>query len=218
MDWSRVKRMRFLLLGVVLTGVVVAAACQGDTGLQGVQGSQGVPGPQGIQGPQGSQGPAPTQEQIQATLVTMIQPHITSGVFNGPQGDQGPQGPQGEQGSQGEPGAVQVGTGLALDKAAYVQGVDESISVYGSGFVRGEYLLPQIQGANPRGFTAEGVKADANGAFSTTISLKTELTMLSSGSTRDDRVAPGAYALQVTGGEGSVASIPIVIVSEKAAE
>ena len=209
MDWSRVKRMRFLLLGVILTGVVVAAACQGDPGLQGVQGAQGVPGPQGAQGPQGVQGPAITQDQIQAALVALIQPAIDDGVFVGNQGDQGPQGPQGEAGPQGEPGDVQVGTGLALDKAAYLAHGeetvgDESITVYGSGFVRGEYLLPQIQGANPRGFKAEGANADANGAFSTTISMLTGA----------NRVQPGVYTIRVTGGEGSVATIPVVV-SEK---
>jgi hypothetical protein len=106
-----------------------------------------------------------------------------------------------------------VGTGLAVDKAVYVHGVDDSISVYGSGFVRGEYVLPQIQGGNPRGFVAEPANADANGAFSTTISLKTELTMTSSG-LRDDRVQPGVYTLQVTGGEGTLMTIPVVIVEE----
>ena len=201
MDWSRVKRMRFLLLGAVLTGVVVAAACQGDPGLQGAQGPQGVPGPQGPQGIQGDQGPAISQEQIQASLVAMIQPVIDEGVFVGPQGDQGPQGAQGEAGPQGEPGEVHVGTGLALDKAAYTQGVDETINVYGSGFIRDEYLLPQIQGANPRGFKAAGANADANGAFSTTISLNLE----------GQVVSPGVYTIRVTGGEGSVATIPIVI-------
>ena len=143
-----VKRMRFLLLSVVLTGVVVVAACQGD------------PGPQDEPG------------EVQVGL-----------------------------------GEVQVGIGLALDKAAYLAHGeetvgDESISVYGSGFIRGEYVLPQIQGANPRGFRAEGVNADANGAFSTTISLLTGAS----------RVQPGVYPIRVTGGEGSVATIPIVIV------
>jgi hypothetical protein len=99
---------------------------------------------------------------------------------------------------------VQVGTGLAVDKAVYVHGVDDSISVYGSGFVRGEYVLPQIQGGNPRGFVAEPANADANGAFSTTISMLTGA----------NRVQPGVYTIRVTGGEGSVATIPVVV-SEK---
>ena len=206
MDWSRVKRMRFLLLGVILSGVVVAAACQGEMGNTGAQGPQGVPGPQGPQGAQGVQGPAISQDQIQASLVTLIQPLIDEDVFVGPQGDQGPQGAQGEAGPQGEPGDVQVGLGLALDKAAYLAHGeetlgDESIMVYGSGFVRGEYVLPQIQGANPRGFKAEGVNADANGAFSTTIALLTG----------GNRVKPGIYTIRVTGGEGSVATIPVVV-------
>ena len=84
---------------------------------------------------------------------------------------------------------------LALDKAAFVYGVDESITVYGSGFVRNEYVLPQMQGANPHGFRAEGVNADANGAFSTTISLLTG----------SHRLQPGVYTIRVTGGEGSAA-------------
>ncbi len=209
MDWSRVKRMRFLLLGAILAGVVVAAACQGEMGDQGAQGLQGVPGPQGDQGPQGVQGPAISQDQVQASLVTLIQPLVDDGTFNGPQGDQGPQGPQGEAGPQGEPGDVQVGLGLALDKAAYLAHGeetlgDETMMVYGSGFIRGEFVLPQIQGANPRGFKAEGVNADANGAFSTTIALLTG----------GNRVQPGVYTIRVTGGDGSVATIPVVF-SEK---
>ena len=79
--------MRFLLLGVVLTGVVVAAARQGDPGLQG---PQGVSGSQGPQGPEGGQGPAITQEQLQAAVVAMLQPVIDDGAFIVPQGGQGP--------------------------------------------------------------------------------------------------------------------------------
>ena len=203
MDWSRVKRMRFLLLGVILSGVVVAAACQGDPGAQGPQGAQGVPGPQGPQGPQGVQGPAISQDQISASLVTLIQPLIDEDVFRGSQGDQGPQGPQGDAGPQGEAGDVQVGTGLMLDKAVYTQGVDDTITVYGSGFARDEFVLPQIQGGHPRGFKANGTNADANGAFSTTITLNLE----------GNVVAPGVYSVRVTGGEGSVATTPIVIVA-----
>ena len=104
-----------------------------------------------------------------------------------------------------ESGAVHVEVGLALDKAAYVHGVDDSVTVYGAGFIRGEFVLPQIQGANPRGFTAKGANADANGAFSTTIELKTG----------GNRVQPGVYTIRVMGGEGSVATIPVVVVSAK---
>jgi hypothetical protein len=81
---------------------------------------------------------------------------------------------------------------------------DESITVYGSGFIRDEFVLPQIQGANPRGFVAKEAYADANGAFSTTISMLTGA----------NRVQPGVYTIRVTGGEGSVATIPVVV-SEK---
>ena len=105
---------------------------------------------------------------------------------------------------------MQIRIGLALDKAAYLAHGeetvgDESITVYGQGFIRGEYILPQIQGANPRGFRAEGVNADANGAFSTTISLLTGA----------NRVQPGVYTIRVAGSEGSVATIPVVVVSER---
>jgi hypothetical protein len=142
--------------------------------------------------------------------------------MKGEPGVQGPHGVQGPQGSQG-PGFVEEAR-LTLDKRIYVQGVDDSIAVYGSGFARDEFVLPQIQGANPRGFTAKEAYADANGTFSTTISLvtegvnvvdttislKTELTMTSSGF-RDDRVQPGVYTLRVTGGEGTLMTTPVVI-------
>ena len=142
--------MRFLL-GMALTGVVVAAACQGD--------------------------PAP---------------------------------PVGHADGEDEHGEVPIRIALALDKRAYLAHGeetvdDESITVYGQGFVRGEYVLPQIQGANPRGFRAEGVNADANGAFSTTISLLAGA----------NRMQPGVYTIRVTGSEGSVATIPVVVVSER---
>ena len=195
-------------LALVTLGTLLIAACgaQGTQGTQGVQGPQGPQGAQGIQGGQGPVGPpiaAGDVQRLVQPMVIQIVPQMKGdpGVV-GPHGAQGPQGPQG-------PGFVEE-AGLALDKRVYVQGVDDSISVYGSGFVRGEYVLPQIQGANPRGFTAEGVNADANGTFSTTISLKTELTMTSSGF-RDDRVQPGVYTLQVTGGEGTLMTIPVVV-------
>ena len=76
--------------------------------------------------------------------------------------------------------------------------------VYGSGFVGEEFVLPQILGANPRGFTAEGVNASANGTFSTTIALLTG----------SNRVDPGVYTLRVTGGEGTLMTIPVVIVAK----
>ena len=197
--------MHILLVAVLFTGVLVAAACQGEMGDTGAQGPQGVPGQQGPQGPQGVQGPAITQEQLQAAVAAILQPLFDEGVFIGPQGDQGPQGPQGEVGPQGEQRDVRVGMGLALDKASYLPTINESITVYGSGFVGGEFVLPQMLGADPGGYTAEGTYADANGAFSTTISLSTEWS--------GPLVLPGVYTLRVTGGEGSVATIPIVIAS-----
>ena len=145
----------------------------------------------------------------------MLQPVIDDGVFVGPQGDQGPQGPQGEAGPQGERGDVRVGLGLALDKARYIPGVDESIIVYGSGFVGGEYVLPQIPGVNSRGYRAEGTYADANGAFSTTIRLLEGSEWVWGGT---DTIQEGSYifwrgvyTIRVKGSEGSVATIPIVI-------
>ena len=94
------------------------------------------------------------------------------------------------------------GTRLALDKAGYVYGVDDSVAVYGSGFKRDEYVLPEILGASSRSYRAEGTYADANGAFSTTISLNAGGPFT---------VLPGVYTLRVTGGEGSVAAIPVVV-------
>jgi hypothetical protein len=120
--------------------------------------------------------------------------------MKGEPGVQGPHGVQGPQGSQG-PGFVEEAR-LTLDKRIYVQGVDDSIAVYGSGFARDEFVLPQIQGANPRGFTAKEAYADANGTFSTTISLVTEGVNV---------VDTGVYTLRVTGGEGTLMTTPVVI-------
>ena len=204
----RRAKVSLVSLALVTLGTLLIAACgaQGETGSQGVQGPQGVQGAQGIQGGQGPVGPPIAASDVQR----LVQPMVIQVVpqMKGEPGVQGSHGVQGPQGPQG-PGFVEE-AGLALDKRIYVQGVDDSIAVYGSGFARDEYVLPQILGANPLGFVAEGVNADANGTFSTTISLKTELTMTSSGF-RDDRVQPGVYTLRVTGGEGTLMTTPVVI-------
>ena len=136
-----------MLLALVTLVTLLVAACgpQGETGAQGVQGQQGPQGAQGIQGGQGPVGPPPAAADVQRIvqpLVIQIVPQMKGdpGV-EGPRGIQGPQGPQG-------PGFVEE-AGLALDKRVYVQGVDDTISVYGSGFDRDEFVLPQILGANP---------------------------------------------------------------------
>mgnify|MGYP002864076682 CR=1 FL=1 len=200
MNTSWVKRIRFLPFVVALTVILtLASACAGEPGLQGVQGSQGAQGPQGAQGWQGDPGPAPTDDQIKAAVVSIIQPVV--GQLVGAQGDQGPIGPAGPAGPQGEAGTAVVGAGAATDKAAYVLGEDESISVYGSGFQRKEYVLPQIAGANPRGFAGAGVNADMDGVVSTTITLNTSGHM----------VTAGVYSLTLIGGEGTLVTIPIVL-------
>jgi len=201
MNTSWVKRIRFLPFVVALTVVLtLASACAGEPGLQGVQGSQGAQGPQGAQGWQGDAGAAPTDEQIKAAVVSIIQPVV--GQLVGAQGNQGPIGPAGPAGPQGEAGtAVGVGAGASTDKAAYVLGEDTVINVYGSGFQRKEYVLPQIAGANPRGFAAAGVDADMDGVVSTTITLNTSGHM----------VEAGVFSLTLIGGEGTLVTIPIVL-------
>lgn len=98
-----------------------------------------------------------------------------------------------------------IGIRIALDKAAYVYGVGNSVIVYGAGFRRHEHVLPQLQGAVLRGFRTKRAYADANGSFSTTISL-----LLGS-----NKVEPGVYTIRLAGGKGSVATIPVVVVSER---
>ena len=196
----RRAKVSLVLVALATLGTLLVAACgpQGETGAQGPQGIQGPQGAQGIQGGQGPVGPPIAAADVQR----LVQPMVIQIVpqMKGEPGTQGPQGIQGPPGPQG-PGFVEE-TGLALDKRLYVQGVDDSISVYGSGFVRDEFVLPQILGANPRGFKAQGVHAGADGTFSTTISLVTEGANV---------VDLGVYTLQVTGGEGTLKTIPVVI-------
>jgi len=201
MNTSWVKRIRFLPFVVALTVILtLASACQGVIGPQGAQGAQGNQGPQGAQGWQGDSGAAATDGQVKAAVVAIIQPVV--GQLGGSQGNQGPIGPAGPVGPQGEAGtALGVGAGVSTDKAAYVLGVDSLISVYGSGFQRKEYVLPQIAGGNPRGFKAAGVNANMDGVFSTTIALNTSGHM----------VTAGVYSLSVTGGDGTLVTIPIVL-------
>ena len=199
----RRAKVSLILLALVTFGTLLLVACgaQGETGIQGTQGPQGPQGAQGIQGGQGPIGPPIAASDVQSKVQPMVIQIVPQ--MKGETGVQGPQGAVGPQGPQG-PGFVEE-AGLALDKRAYVQGVDETISVYGSGFIRDEFVLPQILGANPRGFKAVGVNADANGTFSTTISLLPGSNM----------VEPGVYTLRVTGGEGTLMTIPVVVIGLK---
>lgn len=199
----RRAKVSLVPLALVTLGTLLIAACgaQGETGPQGIQGTQGPQGAQGIQGGQGPVGPPIAASDVQSKVQPMVIQIVPQ--MKGETGIQGPQGAVGPQGPQG-PSFVEE-AGLALDKRAYVQGVDDTINVYGSGFVRDEFVLPQILGANPRGFKALGVNAAADGTFSTTIGLNLE----------GQVVDPGVYTLRVTGGEGTLMTIPVVIVESK---
>jgi len=191
--------MRLLLISAVLS-LLLAVGCgsQGFAGAPGTQGDQGPQGAQGWVGDQGAQGSLPTSSDVMRALQPMATKMIPQ--LKGSTGFQGPNGPAGAQGSAGE-NFRQSPAGVLLDKRSYLVGVDTTINVYGSGFVRNEFVLPQISGANPRGFKAEGSNANAAGVFSTTISLN------ASGHT----VKAGVYSLQFNGGEGTYVTIPIVI-------
>jgi hypothetical protein len=193
------KAMRLLLISAVLS-MMLAVGC-GSAGLPGLQGPVGDQGPQGAQGwvgDEGAPGPLPTSSDVMKALqpmATKIIPQLKGGA-----GFQGPDGPGGAQGLAGVD-FRQSPAGIMLDQRSYAVGTDTTINVYGSGFVRNEFVLPQIAGANPRGFAAAGVNADIDGVFSTTITLNTSGHM----------VKAGVYSLQINGGEGTYVTIPIVI-------
>jgi hypothetical protein len=194
-----VKVMRLLLISAALS-ILFAVGCgsQGFAGALGTKGDQGPQGAQGWVGDEGAQGSLPTSSNVMRVLQPMATKMIPQ--LKGPKGFQGPDGPAGMQGPAGED-FRQSSAGVLLGKRSYVLGVDTTINVYGSGFVRNEFVLPQIAGANPRGFKAEGSNANAAGVLSTTISLNASGHM----------VVAGVYSLQFNGGEGTYVTIPIVI-------
>ncbi|MBM3948815.1 MAG: collagen-like protein [SAR202 cluster bacterium] len=179
---SRAIRGSFLTLTAIVL-VALAAACSGQ---------QGEPGPQGLQGLPGERGPA------------------------GAKGDPGNAGPPGSPGSPGAPGVPgpegPAGKDAPAPQAHIVVNKDqltleEPLEIWGSGFVPGEPVSVFLEIDEPLMTTIGDTTANASGAF------RVEFSKIGGDARTQARVTKGeVYSLLAVGGEGSEASVPVMIV------
>ena len=177
-----------LLFSVFLT---VLLACEGPSGSAGLPGAPGNPGNPGLAGAQGPPGDAGL-------------PGNPGNPGNpGPPGLLGPPGPPGPAGQD----AVSSEARVVVSKSSLT--MDESVTVWGSGFLIGESvtLILVIDGQNQLVVgDADRFQTEANisGAFSVSFDSL-------GGSDDIVAMAPGIRTLLAMGGFGSVASTPVMI-------
>jgi hypothetical protein len=187
--------MRFYskALSLVVSSILVLAviACAGPSGLAGISGEPGNPGNPGAIGPVGSQG-------VQGD------PGLpgNSGEPGNP-GNPGPKGPQGAAGADGQSGAASLYTTHSTIT------VDDSFSVWGSGFKPGEPVIIQILIDNKIMPILGSLTANASGGISGSYD----------GLNQEDGVNAKAVgdirSLVANGADGSYASTPVNIVKSR---
>lgn len=175
---------RGIVLALIFSVSLIALlACRGPAGAPGSAGLPGNPGAPGASGPAGPPG-APGLPGIS--------------------GEPGNPGDPGEPGMPGEPGAA--GTSGESPEAALMVSkpfltLDESFMVAGSGFNIGEPVTLFLVVDNNNQRNIGGVTANESGAFQTNIA--------SIGGSS----SPGVRTLLAQGTDGSMASIPILVLS-----
>jgi len=182
---------RFRDKGMILTllfsvSVLALVACQGPAGPPGKPGLPGNPGNPGLSGVSGSQG----------------EPGLP-----GLPGNPGNPGAPGQQGLPGEPGtagqaAVSPQARLVLSASTVAQGAP--VSVWGSGFEANEPVMITVNSGVARriigGGTGAQIAANSAGAFAADFS-------------DGINVDTGITTVLAEGGNGSVASAPVMVVS-----
>jgi hypothetical protein len=169
--------------------VFALVACQGPAGKSGLPGEPGNAGNPGNPGPAGSTGEA--------------------GLPGNP-GNPGDPGAPGQQGPDGAPGADAVSPEAALAVSKGVLTMTEPFSVWGSGFLPGESVVLQIkidQTLSPIIGGERGAQTSANASGSFAVSFDG----ISDDSATQER-AGGISTIFAEGEDGSVASVPVMIV------
>ena len=209
---------RGLLIALLLStfSLIALLACTGESGPPGSSGKPGAPGELGSDGSPGETGPqGPDGPQVLAG------PQGPAGA-DGARGSQGPAGVQGvagvgARGNPGAPGAlgavgppgpaglaaVSPEAGLMVSKSTVT--LNEPLTVAGSGFRPSEAVTLVLVTVGEKRIVGGGsgaqVTASAAGAF------VVELDRIGGS------VAPGVQTLKAEGSDGSVASLPIMIVA-----
>ena len=176
-----------MILILSMIAALVMAAC-GPEGAQGPQGPQGSPGDPGLAGLPGNPGDAGVQ---------------------GPPGEPGHPGNPGFQGLPGPRGPVGPSTiatiVISLDNGPVVAGAENSFTVVGAGFARGDAIYGELfTGEQP--LSMVGGTVAESGAFSAPASL--DLTRLTA-------LGPGVYTLYVRDNSGNNATAPLAITEAK---
>ena len=173
--------------------VILLLACsgpQGPAGLPGLPGNPGNPGPAGAAGESGLPG------------------------LPGNPGNPGPPGAQGAQGEAGTSGTSAAAQArIELDKTVF--GLDESLSITGSGFRPGEPVtLLLVVNQNLQAMIGGGRRAQTQASSAGTFSIEFEsIGGAFKGATRERALGDGGRkSVLASGADGSKASIPVRVV------
>ena len=180
---ERIRSKGFIAALLISVLVFALVACEGPAGPAGLP---GLPGNPGNPGPEGSQGP-------------QGDPGMPG--LPGNAGEPGNPGPPGPQGLQGPAGADAVSPEAALAISKGVMALGEPFEVWGSGFRVGEPVLIRFIADNSNQPILGNATANAAGSFSASFAG------IGGSTTR------GIRAIAAIGADGSVASVPVMIVA-----
>ena len=188
------KALSLVVSSIFVLAVIACAGPAGNSGLPGEPGKPGNPGNPGPIGPAGSQG-----VQGESGL-----PGLPGNAGEpGNPGNPGPKGPQGAAGADGQSG------GASLYTTHSTMTVDDSFSVWGSGFNPGEPVIIQILIDNKIMPILGSLTANASGGISGSYDgLKQEDGV-------DAKAVGDIRSLVAKGADGSYASTPVNIVKSR---
>jgi len=182
--------VRNLMITLVSSLTILAlVACEGPAGDPGLPGNPGVPGAPGAQGPQGEPG------------------------LSGLPGNPGVPGAPGAQGPQGPGGQNAVSPEASLAVSKNTLSMSEPVTIMGSGFLPGEPVSLHViidSTFSPMIGDASASQATANAAGAFAVEFKNGMSSKSSVVER----AGDATTIFAQGAEGSVASVPVVIIAK----
>ena len=178
---TRVSSKGIIVALLLSVSIFALIACTGPQGEPGLPGLPGNPGNPGPQGPQGDPG----------------EPGLPG--LPGEPGNPGKPGLQGPQGPQGPAGADAVSPEAALMISKGMLTTDEGFSVSGSGFQANEAILLNVGDKIIGGGAGAQGQANGTGAF--------YIEFASMGVS----VNAGPNTVRAQGGEGSAATVPVMI-------
>ena len=188
------KALSLIISSILVLAVIACAGPAGAAGTSGLPGEPGNPGKPGNPGPSGPQGPAGVQGE----------PGLPGNPGEpGNPGNAGPKGPQGPAGADGQSGSASLYTTHST------MTVDDTFTVWGSGFNPGEPVIIQVVVDQTIQPILGSLTANASGGISGTYDgLKQEDGV-------DAKAQGGIRTLTAVGADGSHASTPVNIVKSR---